>query len=285
MADSTMYQNIFQAYQFFKESGSEHPLGETLKLIELISGGAIAQESKKLSLDLASLLEKRKEGMPLEYCVGRAIFLHRPFRVSTDTLIPRADTELLVQVLISLTRKEKGLGKDLIVIDLGTGCGNIAISFALEMRSARVIATDISSSAIEVAKKNAEQHGVDDRITFLCGDLFHPFEDMGLENKVDVIAFNPPYISTQKVKSLAPEIINYEPVIALDGGAYGIRFFTAVIREALNLLAVGGMLAFEIGTGQDRLVTALFQRNAGYKDIRQYSNDHGEVRVITAVKA
>lgn len=280
-----MYQNIIQTYQFFKEGGSEHPLGETLKLIDLISGGKIAQESKRLSLDLAALLEKRKEGMPLEYCVGRAIFMQRPFRVSPDTLIPRADTELLVQVLISQIRKEKELGKDLTVIDLGTGCGNIAISFALEMCLARVIATDISSRAIEVAKKNAEQHGVADRITFLCGDLFLPFEDMGLENKVDAIAFNPPYLSTKKIKTLSSEIVNYEPIIALDGGAYGIKFFTAVIREALNLLAGAGVLAFEIGAGQDRLVTALFQRNEGYKDIRQHSNDRGEVRVITAIKA
>jgi release factor glutamine methyltransferase len=169
------------------------------------------------------------------------------------------------------------------VADIGTGCGNIAVSVALGTELARVLACDISPAAVEVAKENVLRYGLQDRVTVLCGDLFAPLCELGYKGKLDLVVCNPPYIPTSSLENLAPEVIDYEPRVALDAGAYGIDIFRRLILDSVAMLRPGGTLVFEIGAGQDKLVTRLLQRGRAYTDIQHY-DDGVDVRVISAMK-
>jgi len=281
-----VFEGVFHTYNLFAEHGFDDPLGETLRLFDLASGGvlrhvdlsALEQEGN----DLASIVSQRKEGVPMEYILGRAVFFGHSLLCTPDTLIPREETELLVRVAIGFI-EEKLRGKPAItVIDVGTGCGNIAVALAASSPSVRVMASDISPAAIEVARANVTACGLADRISLFCGDLLVPFqvEQVG---SVDLIVCNPPYIPTPSLSKLASEVIDHEPHVALDGGSYGIAIFQRLIHDAPGLLAMGGDLAFEIGAGQERLVTRLLQRTQDYEGI-QHHDDGEHVRVISAAK-
>ena len=281
-----MFESFLDTYNLFAEHGFDDPLGETLRLFDLASGGAL----RRIDLsglgpgggDPASIVSQRKEGVPMEYILGRAVFFGHSLLCTPDTLIPREETELLVRVAIGFI-EEKLRGKLAItVIDVGTGCGNIAVALAASSPAVRVLASDISPSAIEVARENVAASGLADRVSLACGDLLAPFQ-LEQVGSVDLIVCNPPYIPTNSLSKLASEVIDHEPHVALDGGSYGIDIFQRLIHDAPELLAPGGVLAFEIGAGQERLVTKLLQRTPDYQDI-QYHDDGEHVRVISAVK-
>jgi len=198
----------------------------------------------------------------LEYVLGRAQFMGRTFHCSPATLIPRAETGELVEATIEVIRQEQQTKQALTLVEIGIGCGNIAVSLALATEHVKILASDVSSAAVEVARRNVAEFGLQERIKLFSGDLFEPFEGEGLANNLDIVVCNPPYIPTASLNKLASEIIDFEPRLALDGGPYGIDFFLRLISEAPKVLKPGGTLLFEIGERQENLVQYLFEKGA-----------------------
>lgn len=226
----------------------------------------------------------RDDGIPLEYLLEIAPFMGFLFECSPETLIPREDTELLVRVTLSFIEKlRQKSGGTLKIVEVGTGCGNIAVALAALSVDTSITASDISEKAVEIAGKNVLRYGLEDRIDVMCGDMFDSLRGGGLEKNVDVVVCNPPYIPTGSLKNLASEITEHEPVLALDAGSYGIDIFRRLIAESTEFLRPEGKLIFEIGAGQHRLVERLVSRSEEFVDMRLYDYN-GTYRVISAVR-
>jgi len=280
-----MYDNLLQIYSTLERYGIEKPFLETLQIMDILLGGKIKALTLTSAggedLDLEDLAKKRKEGMPREYILGQASFMGLSFYCSPATLIPREETELLVNVALDYI---DGFNRDeIVVIDMGTGCGNIAVSIAINSDNTKILATDLDPDAIDIAKKNVKRYELQKRVSLFCGDRFSPFEKSGKEETIDLIVCNPPYIPSSSVLKLSPEILDFEPKLALDAGPYGIDFFSSLISGSLKYLKSKGILVFEIGEGQEKLVTRLFRKSGGYEGI-QYFYDHYHVRVISGMK-
>ena len=188
------------------------------------------------------LIERRLKGEPAAYIIGHREFYGRDFQVNHHTLIPRPESELLVETALELAQ-ERNLYA---IADIGTGGGAIAISLALELPGAKIYATDISPAALEVAHTNCQRHGVADRVTLLQGDMLEP-----LTEPVDLIVANLPYVRESELAS------TFEPTIALDGGADGTEMIARLCRQAKDKLSEGGVMLLEIGQGQSEQITKL----------------------------
>jgi release factor glutamine methyltransferase len=197
--------------------------------------------------DYLRFIERRAAGEPLQYITGHQEFFGLDFRVTSAVLIPRPETEFLVERAIKLL--DVSMPSPLIV-DVGTGSGCIAVSLAVNVPRARVIATDLSAAALEVARTNAERHRADDRIEFLQGDLLEPLETHHLEDTVDVLASNPPYVNERHADLIQREVSGWEPREALFGGVEGLDFYRRLLVEALIFVKPGGYMIFEIGYNQ-----------------------------------
>ena len=282
-----MYLFLKEIYKCFKEEGFEDPLEETLHLADIIARGKLRADSpdflEKAGLKVENLVAMRKEGKPLEYILGQSPFMGELFLCAPGALIPREETELLTKKSIELIEKMQEEKDDIIVAEIGTGSGNIAVALALNTKNTIIFASDISEEAIAVALRNVERFGVGEKVRLFSGDLFSAFEGEGLEGKSDLVVCNPPYIPTGSLEKLDSKIIDHEPVAALDAGAYGIDVFMRLIAEAPTYLRRGGMLAFEIGAGQEKIIARLFRKNGLYEDIVSY-DDGEEIRVFSAVK-
>ena len=284
----SVFDYFLECYDVLRENRVDNPFTETLRLIDLLSEGAMRELASSLpaqdEVDFHHLAEKRKEGMPIEYIIGRAVFMGRSFYCTPATLIPMEWTKLLVNVALDFV-EEQG-GHDLTIIDMGTGCGNIAISIALASPNTTMLASDVSLEAVEIAEKNVENFGLQKRVSLFCGDLFSPFQGLGYEGKIDLVVCNPPYIPTGSLANLSPEIIDHEPRVALDAGPYGIGIFRRLIADSLSILKPNGILVFEIGAGQAKLATRLLRKNGGYTNISYYEDEDedGTTRVISANK-
>ncbi len=241
---------------------------------------------------LEEAIEKRKKRLPLAYITGAKEFYSLEFRVTPDTFIPRPETEFIVDAVLNIVygkRSKAGqvrrTAQRLInVVDLGTGCGNIAITLARYIPFSRIYATEISKKALEVAKENAQRHRVIDRITFLEGDLFSPLEDRRLEGKIDFLVSNPPYLIRSQINSLMPEVANYEPGIALDGGGDGLSFYRRIIEGAVEYLKSRGYLILEMGIGQAPKVKEMIEKTKEFLSIEIIKDYSGIERVITSLK-
>jgi release factor glutamine methyltransferase len=281
-----MYDSFFTAYQAFRNSKVEDPLLETLRLMDLLSNGAFrgldCRYLERAEVDLPRIVRERQNGKPLEYTLGRSTFMGLSLFSSPAALIPRQETELLADTVLDEILEQENAGMSVTVIDVGTGSGNIAVSLAAYSRHTHVLATDISEEAISLAAKNVQKFGLEDRITLFCGDLFQPLAGQGFEGRVDVVVCNPPYIPTLSLGRLDPTITTHEPVMALDAGAYGIDFFRRLAGEAMPFLRPGGLLAFEIGAGQERIARRFVENGTGYENVRSVADAEGEVRVIYA---
>lgn len=223
-----------------------------------------------------SLIERRGRRVPLAYITGKREFMSMEFEITEDVLVPRPETENLVEA--ALERAPKGQGK---FLDIGTGSGIIAVSLAKFLPEVRVWATDISPRALAVARRNAELHGVIDRITFLVGDLFEPVRAAGLVRQFDAVVSNPPYLSRPLLKLLEPEPA-FEPLVALYGGEDGLFFYRRLLSEAPEFLREGGFIAMEIGDGQDEAITEMAESLGLYLGISILSDYAGHNRVFIA---
>jgi len=230
------------------------------------------------------LLARRLQREPVQYITGVQEFWSLEFTVDRRVLIPRPETELLVETvlhLFSAIRNPQSAIRSRI-LDVGTGSGCIAIALATELPAAEIWATDISAEALAVAATNAYRHNVHQRIHFLPGDLFTPLPGQG--QVFDVIISNPPYIARDHLSTLQPEVRDWEPRNALDGGKDGLDFYHHLLSEAPHYLAVGGWLVLEIGQGQDVALMPLLKDHKAFADDFCIPDYAGCGRVVAAQK-
>ncbi len=211
------------------------------------------------------LVKRRAEHEPLQYLTGEQEFMGLSFRVSPAVLIPRQDTECLVEEVMKYVAGKR-------ILDVCTGSGCIAISLARLAQPAAVTACDLSERALAVAQQNVTALEAD--VTLLQGDLFAP-----VEGRFDIIVSNPPYICSEEVTRLMPEVRDHEPKMALDGDADGLSFYRRITKEAPEYLTPGGMLFFEIGCEQAEAVSGLM-RGHGFADIRVKKDYAGLDRIV-----
>ena len=202
-----------------------------------------------------ALVARRAAREPAAYITGRQEFWNLSFEVSPSVLIPRPETELIIEAALDELVSHRG--RDLTIADAGTGCGCLAVALAREFPHARVVATDISEAALDVARRNARRHGVADRIRFLQTNLLDTLEDF------DLIVANPPYVRRGDRRALQPEVRDYEPGLALFGGDSGFDLVAAVVEQAAGRLRPGALLIFEFGFGQDVAVEELIAKTEG----------------------
>ena len=218
--------------------------------------GIIAQASRKLTPAEAALLaqyaRRRIAGEPVARILGQKEFWGLPLQLSPATLVPRPDTETVVELALQLLRAGGELDRSLRIADLGTGSGAILLALLSELPAAKGFGTDISEEALQTAAANAARAGLSDRATFIACDYAS-----GLAGLFDLIVSNPPYIRSSDIAGLAAEVANHDPLAALDGGADGLDAYRTLIPQAARLLAPGAVLVVEAGQGQSGLIEAL----------------------------
>lgn len=202
------------------------------------------------------LVGRRAAGEPSQYITGHQEFYGLDFLVTPAVLIPRPETEFLVERVIKLAA-DSSKEQNSLIVDIGTGSGCIAISLAVHLPQARFIATDISAAALEVARANAGRHRVADRIKFLEGDELEPLAQLGLEGAVDVLVSNPPYVEEATSQFVQREVREWEPHAALFGGADGLDFYRRLLPDAACYLKTGAFVVLEIGYSQLDSISAM----------------------------
>jgi release factor glutamine methyltransferase len=239
----------------------------------------IAHEDEPLAADAAGpfcdLIERRLAGEPIQYITGEAEFYGLPFHVNRDVLIPRPETEHLVETVMALAA-EFVRPK---IVDVGTGSGAIAVALAHALPFAEITATDISADAQAVAKANAARNGVADRLHFFEGDLLDPVAG----EHFDIVVSNPPYVPEIDHATLDVEVRDYEPAQALFAGEDGLQIYRRLIPAAFDALVPGGFVALEIGYGQQETIRALLAE-AGFSGI-EFTEDLQKIpRVVVALR-
>ncbi|PYG87190.1 release factor glutamine methyltransferase [Ruminiclostridium sufflavum DSM 19573] len=242
-----------------------------------------------VSLELEALdemLRQRINNVPLQYIIGETEFMGLPFSVSPEVLIPRQDTESVIEEGIRLvklfaeqaeTNKSKEYANRAIrVLDMCTGSGCIAVSIAHYCPESVVVACDISQEALKIAEKNCRRNCVENRVGLRCGNLFNALDDGQL---FDIIVSNPPYIETGVIPELQKEVKNYEPYLALDGGQDGLDFYRQIVVNAPAYLKNGGYLVLEIGYNQGQSVKNIMNQN--FHDIEICKDISGNDRILT----
>jgi release factor glutamine methyltransferase len=224
------------------------------------------------------LLLRRARREPVAYITGRKEFWSLEFIVTPDVLIPRPETELLVEVVLERAMRYAH-ESSLKILDIGTGSGAIAICLAKELPHARITAVDISGAALKIARENSERHGVANRIEFGRGDLFEP-----VAGQFEFIVSNPPYVRREELSMLPAEILDREPLAALDGGIDGLDYYRRIIAEAYQYLEPGGHLVLEIGADMGAAVAEVLADAACYPPAVTYRDYAGQERIIATAK-
>lgn len=262
---------LSEASSFFADKGLEEPRLEAELLL------AASLEIRRIDLYLQferllapaevaafrGLVRRRLSGEPVQYVTGSAAFRLLELEVSPEVLIPRPETEIVVEVALEVLRPLE----EPRVLDAGVGSGAIAVSLAREHAGARLVATDIARGALATARANARRHDLDGRIRFACMDLFAAFGGGDPTGHFDVIVSNPPYVATAELADLAPEVRDHEPRLALDGGADGLDVYRRIAAEAPAALRPGGRLVLEVGDGQADGVGQLLSASGQFADI------------------
>ena len=225
------------------------------------------------SIGYAQQIERRLAGEPIQYITGECEFYGLPFRVNRDVLIPRPETEHLVEKVLELAANSERLQ----IVDVGTGSGAIAITLAHSLPAAQLTATDLSSGALNVARENAELNGVAERVRLLEGDLLAPV----VGERFDFVVSNPPYVASSDRGMLAVEVREHEPELALFAGTHGLDIYRRLTPLAYDAVVPGGFVLFEIGHGQADAIAELFSI-AGFSKIQFTKDLQGIDRVISA---
>ena len=282
----TVLRIVSWTTRYFNEKGIDNPrldaellLAHSLKTNRL---GLYLNYDKPLQKDelndYKELIKRRINREPLQYIIGHQEFWSLEFNVSKGVLIPRPETEILVEEILKILPPENPVN----ILDLGTGSGIIAIAMTKELQKGFLVATDISDIAIRIARENASTHGVERYITFLKGSLFHPLKDkLGFFN---LIVSNPPYIPSTDFKYIQREVRDFEPRIALDGGEEGLRFYRQIVPQASRYLKKDGWLILEIGKGQSGKVAKLIESTGEFHSLSITDDLSGIERVIKARK-
>jgi release factor glutamine methyltransferase len=225
------------------------------------------------------LVERRAAQEPLQQLTGWQEFYGLNLRVTSDTLIPRPETEGLVEAVLAWAAETGG---SLRVVDVGTGTGAIALALAAHLKDAEVMAGDLSEAALEVARENAERLGLDEQVRFVRSDLLAGFEgEMDAGALFDVVVSNPPYVPEGDAATMQREVVNYEPAMALFAGEDGLDLYRLLIPGAWAALRVGGLLAMEFGFGQREALRELLQ---AWGEVRFLDDYAGIPRVVLAIR-
>jgi release factor glutamine methyltransferase len=213
---------------------------------------------------------------------GRTTFMGIELLTGPGTLVPRTETELVGGAAVAAVRERCARTGEGRVIDMCCGSGNLACAIASLVPQVRVWASDLTPSSVETARRNIEHLGLVARVTAFEGDLFAPLTGLGLEGSIDVVVCNPPYISTGRLAKDRASLLTHEPREAFDGGPYGLSIHQRVLKEAQPFLKPGGALLFEVGDGQARQVSLLFERARVYEGVHLLEDSGGHARAIAA---
>ena len=230
--------------------------------------------------DLRGLVQRAAEQEPIAYLTGRAHFFNLAFDVTRDVLIPRPDTETLVEDVLQLARTAPGFEAPR-VLDLCTGSGCVAAALAKHMKNATVLATDISEKAVAVARQNVEKLGLADRVSVEQGDLFEPLSRVVDARPFNLIVANPPYIPSAQVETLDKSVKDFEPLTALDGGLDGLSLHRRILQTAPDHLLPAGRVYLEIAFDQGELALAVAGEYAAFENARIIKDYSGRDRVLT----
>ena len=270
---STIKEILNDLVRLFKDVNIETPRLEAELLFSKAINGKIIHlytedertVDKQELLSLVAIVKRRVKMEPLQYIVGHTEFMSIRFLVDQSVLIPRPETELIVESVIEIINsRTSGDACRVNVFDICTGCGNIGISIAVMIKGARIFASDISCKALEVAKANAGMNMVEERVVFMHGDLFEPFKAECKDLQADFIVSNPPYVSEDEFDLLGPEVANHEPRISLIAGDDGLAFYKRILTDAAFWLCDGGFLILEIGDKQlDAVIDLIINVGSG----------------------
>ncbi len=282
----TIGEIVAWARQCLDQAGIENAAQEALWLsaqaLEIESHQLASRAEQSVSPELearaVSLITRRAAHEPLQYILGTQEFCGLEFDVSPAVLIPRPETEFLVQeALRGITPNREAL-----LVDVGTGSGCVAVTLATVLNGTRVIAIDRCPEVLAVAKRNADKHSVGERIEWVEGDLLSPLRDRGLARTVQVIVSNPPYIAESDWAGMQPEIRLFEPRLALVSGKTGTEFHERLLREARDFLVPDGLLVMEIGQGQTAAVQEIAKLVGSYAALEMVKDEAGIERVVIA---
>lgn len=277
--NKTVSQILLEAKKSLKQSGAvSYALDAELLLMHILNFTKtqlftkdIVVLTKEQQEKYEFLIEERKRGVPVQYLLGECEFMGLPFYVNESVLIPRADTEILVETVLEYHQKETFQT----VLDIGTGTGCIAVSIA-HYTNMQVYAVDINEKALKTAQKNAKKNHV--TIEFIKSNLFSNFPE-SFYHTFDVIVSNPPYICTEEIETLMTEVKDFEPRLALDGGEDGLFFYHEIVKQSQKFLKENGYLFFEIGCEQAEQVKDIMDLN-GFENIEIRKDLAGLDRVI-----
>lgn len=283
-ASNTINALLAWARQGLDRAGIENAAQESRWLV----GHALGLEPHQLAsqaeqpvspdkqMQAEALVSRRVAHEPLQYILGTQEFCGIEFHVNPAVLIPRPETEVLLQEAL----RAVDLNKDSVLVDVGTGSGCLAVTLARILQRTRILAVDYSPEALAMAKANAERQMLAERIEFIEGDLLSPLRDRGLTGQVDVIVSNPPYIAESDWAGLQPEIRGFEPRSALISGPTGTEFHERLLRESKEYLALGGSLVMEIGQGQCPAVQKMAEQLGGYTPVEIAKDGAGIERIV-----
>lgn len=289
----TIRQALAKAVEILNSSESDTPVldaGVILSsvinkdMIYIYTSGEITLTSSQVK-EYFDRIDNRRKGMPVQHITGKQEFMALEFIVDPSVLIPRADTEILVEYVIQYVNFNKLNEKDSItIVDICTGSGCIAVSLAHYLKNAVVYGIDISSDALKIARINAQNIGVSERVHLLEMDILRGFQNCeGIRiPQADIIVSNPPYIPSAHIQKLSASVRSYEPHKALDGGNDGLDFYRKIISEAPQYLKGRGLIAMEIGAEQSRAIAELIESSQKYKNICFHKDLAGIDRVVAA---
>jgi release factor glutamine methyltransferase len=284
VCQATIGEVIAETRRLLEQAGIESAAQEALWIVEhvlrLPAHHVVIDRDRLLSpaelMATTGLVERRVGREPLQYILGTQEFCGLEFNVNQAVLIPRTETELLVEYVAQRTPPQG----QATIVDVCTGSGCIAVVIARQRPRARVIATDLSNPALAVARQNAARHAVGERITWLEGNLLGALMGQGLNGQVDVIVSNPPYIRETDWTTLQPEVRLFEPRSALVAGPQGTELHERLLHEAGEYLSPGGALILEIGAGQARAMRRIVDQIPGYRFHRLVYDEAGLERVV-----
>jgi release factor glutamine methyltransferase len=296
MTDNTVMtvgDGLIWAGASLEEAELEEPVREAeyllAALLDYTKGDLYLNRTRRMSgaesRAFRSAVERRSSGEPPQYIIGEQEFRGLAFKVNSDVLIPRPETELLVEEVVAALRERKWVGESEespLIIDLCAGSGCIAVTVAHEIERVRCVATDLSASALRVAKENATRHGVKERVTFMEGDLFAPIDQLDMKGRVEIIVSNPPYVPKGDIATLQSEVSRFEPRTALDGGEDGLDLIRRIVAGAPLYLAGGGTLLMEIGYGQAEDVKAIIEESDSSWTVEVKRDYAGIERIVKA---
>ena len=282
----TLREALQSVAQTLREAGIADASVEAELLLGHVLGISKTQIYIAPERDLASaemkrlwhLVQRRLGREPVAYILGHCEFYGTDFYVDCHTLIPRPETEILVEKAVELARRIFNSGKQIIIADIGTGCGAIAVSLALALPQSKIYATDISAPALRVAGMNCQRYAVGSHVILLHGNLLGP-----LPQPVDMVIANLPYIKNYEFKDLAPEIRNFEPMLALAGGEDGLDKIQQMLEQMPGKLNDRACFLLEIGQGQGEMVTSLINSYIPQGSIELTPDLGGIERVVTVV--